>query len=416
MKLIKVMVGVCLALHGLYANSINQTPKRIEDSYCKPIHNDNKDNKEFCMEYSIEYPHITHPNQALANRINQAINKHLKPTNAKAYVEEYIKEIGEDIWLSSHNEETTIKLFSLTPATFTLSVATSSFSGGAHGSYNYQAYNYDRKSGKAINLDDLFAFEYRDTLHDLAQKAYRQSVNISSNANLTTTQDWFENRFVLAKSIAFGEEALHFFYNPYEIKPYSAGTTEFKLRYQDMQELISPDSTWYALFKQGINQTNGNVNKVFSSNEGSLKITLIPQENRKVHIIATVQGFSHYKAGGFSLSFPQLGNKNLLKNIASNQLVKMKLYPTGSRLFYLPTRKSVTSNYLLLEADTSEWSMLEFNKRFSCSVTVPKYLSHLVIHARLAFRQKGQIIKIPNDGIEGQQGFKNYEVSIPIAH
>lgn len=111
------------------------------------------------------------------------------------------------------------------------------FLGGLHENISVVFDNYDRKSGKRITIDDVFKdkndkallkigeFYFKET-REIPQKENLQKNNIFEAAWLDVNQKagfYFNNNFLIDK------DCLIFYYNEYEIAPYSFGTTELKI-------------------------------------------------------------------------------------------------------------------------------------------------------------------------------------------
>lgn len=118
-----------------------------------------------------------------------------------------------------------------------------SFTGGAHPN-SYQVYrSYDLATGKAIELSDLLIEGYEKKLNELAEIEFRMDKQIAPDQTLNDEGYFFENgRFQLNGNFAILNETLLFYYNPYEIGPYSIGPTELELKLTDYVDLIKPGS------------------------------------------------------------------------------------------------------------------------------------------------------------------------------
>jgi hypothetical protein len=109
----------------------------------------------------------------------------------------------------------------------TLLNTSSMYQGGAHGSYGIGNYHFDKTSGKALHLNDFFKQE--KGLLSLAEAAFRKEVGISSTVAFNETDFWFENGFFCPDNFLFTKDRVTFYYNQYEVAPYSFGTITFSM-------------------------------------------------------------------------------------------------------------------------------------------------------------------------------------------
>lgn len=109
----------------------------------------------------------------------------------------------------------------------TLLHTSSMYQGGAHGSYGVGNYHFDKYTGKELHLHDFFKQE--KGLLSLAEAAFRKAVGISRNAALNETDFWFENGFFCPDNFQFTKDRVTFYFNQYEVAPYSFGTITFSM-------------------------------------------------------------------------------------------------------------------------------------------------------------------------------------------
>jgi len=394
----------------LQANSIETSIKKLEDNFCREL----PSAKKFCMDYKVEYPVVYSQDENLARNINSAIKKHIPTINAQKYIADYLQETNGEVFSSGHSDETKITLLAVTDRTFTLDVSSSSYTGGAHGNYGSLAYNYDKYTGESIKLEDMFVAHYKESLRVIAEQEYRRQNGIMSHESLTA-HDWFENKFILPASIGLGSDGLHLEYAPYEIKAYAAGTTSLVVPYHLLASISKANSYLTPLVGNRVAQPErGSVNKTFNEEQQAMmNIRAKVLSYNRVQIDVDVTNLTHFSRGGISLSFPQLTHRNVLISKEQRGLDKLTLYPVGSRLYYAPTRRTIRSQYILIEGDTKSWYQNQ-TKSISLTLDVPAYIQNLYINARATFSQRRDIIAIPYHGVDGQQGFGNYRIQIPM--
>ncbi len=405
------LLSALLVIAPLYALGTKSDTKKITDNYCQKVKAE-----QFCMDYSVTYPVVRTGDPRLDDTINATIAKHIPRTDARAYITDYLSDNGEFFGSPGHSDETEITLLSLTPRTFTLTVSNSSYTGGAHGNFGSVSYNYDRENGRILTFDDLFGNENNESVRAIAERHYRQSEGMMPGEELTTTQGWFNNEFILSQSIAVGEDGLHLDYNPYEIKPYAAGSTQIVVPYAKLAPLIAEGSYLAPMLRDtgSLPEESGHISRSFTDDySGRIDIDATLLAGNRVELTVTAKNLTDYTTGGISLSFPELYDEFLLLERDRGDFKDLTLYPVGSRLFYVPTRKTIRSRYLLLEGDSKGWRK-GVSKSFTVVMQMPRGMSELYINARTAFRQQKDIISMPSYGAEDQQGFANYRMRVPL--
>lgn len=115
------------------------------------------------------------------------------------------------------------------------------FTGGAHGNSGIYFANFNSQNGRRLALPDLLVSGYEKELDNIAEKVFRKDKEISRDANLEEAGYWFvDNKFSLNENFGIKNEGLVFYFNSYEIAPYSMGPTEIVIPYSDIKKLINP--------------------------------------------------------------------------------------------------------------------------------------------------------------------------------
>ena len=112
------------------------------------------------------------------------------------------------------------------------------YTGGAHGIYMSTFLNLDLKTLSPIRLDDLFEGDYKEALTDLLWKQLMADNNVSTRQELedmgyATTGDLepIENFYLDPTGITF-------YYNVYDITPYSMGPVKVTIPFSMMEHLL----------------------------------------------------------------------------------------------------------------------------------------------------------------------------------
>jgi len=238
-----IKIGLILLLtNNLMA--IDVKIKKVDDKFCKEYTEDDSTQKStFCMEANLEYPIVSSDNVTFEKNINYTIAKYRsKKVNTKKYVLDLIKKgYGERM---GHEDNMRIVLLLATKKVYSLAIYQQAYSGGAHGGHSVEIVNYDIVSNKKLTFDDLFLDFGRKEFIKIIEKEYRRQNNLKPNEGISKL-DWFDNKFVLAKNIGITKKGLYLEYNPYEIKPYSAGETKVYIPYKLLIRFINPDTYLY---------------------------------------------------------------------------------------------------------------------------------------------------------------------------
>lgn len=126
-----------------------------------------------------------------------------------------------------------------TPTLLVISKTLIEYTGGAHGNFAELYDNYDLQTGKPLTLSDIVPAERNQEFIALAEARFRQVEGLAPDAPLTDHYFFDEGVFALPDNFAFDKEALAFQYNPYEIKAYAEGVTQFHIPYDQLKDLLT---------------------------------------------------------------------------------------------------------------------------------------------------------------------------------
>ncbi len=116
------------------------------------------------------------------------------------------------------------------------------YTGGAHPISELSYHDLDTETGKTVTLDQVLVPGMEDSLKILAEAEFRRVNHLSPEQVLGDAGYWFkDNAFTLTDNACIGGEGITFFYNPYEVAPYSMGSTEVFLQYSDLKGVIDLD-------------------------------------------------------------------------------------------------------------------------------------------------------------------------------
>ncbi|MCF8274863.1 MAG: DUF3298 and DUF4163 domain-containing protein [Flavobacteriaceae bacterium] len=117
-----------------------------------------------------------------------------------------------------------------------ISISLSSYlnTGGAHGILQIAFLNFNAITGKPVENKNLF--NNLDSFKSIAKTYFDNTVEDKNTL--------FEpDNFVLPANIGYSEDGLILLYNVYEIAPYSTGTIEFTIPYEEIDSVLVLDSS-----------------------------------------------------------------------------------------------------------------------------------------------------------------------------
>lgn len=232
------------------ATFVNYELKKIEEQK-GPCVADGKGEK--CLSIKIQYPVI---NNGASDEVLDSINQQIQhdilnyafisepKDDFKLLIEEMSQEYEK---ILDENEDYTsgwlleISSDIIHQDSSFISTATTifTFTGGAHPNSMQVYRSYDLSTGKALELSDILIEGYEDELNKLAEIEFRMDKKIPPSEPLSEQGYFFENgKFQLNSNFAIMSKSLLFYFNAYEIGPYSMGPTELELKLTDYVNLI----------------------------------------------------------------------------------------------------------------------------------------------------------------------------------
>lgn len=116
------------------------------------------------------------------------------------------------------------------------------YTGGAHGIYMTTYLNMDLLQLRPIRLDDIFIEESKDELTDLLWKQLMDDHGAKTREELEDMGYGSTGEIAPTENFYLEKDGITFFYNVYEITPYSMGTVQVKLSYDVMAHLLGSNS------------------------------------------------------------------------------------------------------------------------------------------------------------------------------
>lgn len=122
----------------------------------------------------------------------------------------------------------------------TYQVTASSYFGGAHPDTYIRPFTFDMRSGKVLDVDNMFKQEARDSIVPLIVGALARQLDVApanlDRAGIFTSQLTYPGAPYVANNM------LYFHYNPYEIAPYSAGMIDVVVYPYEVESMLTPEA------------------------------------------------------------------------------------------------------------------------------------------------------------------------------
>jgi len=182
-------------------------------------------------------------NQSIADSLNNFVMMQLMsdsvPVNtspaifykkyAKAFKQEFMELIQDTTQLFVGYENTLdIQIAYQTEKRIGLVSNAYLFTAGAHGIGSTYFANINLETGQKLSIADCF--QHPEAMRRKAEIAFRNNIGIAANASINEAGYWFDNdQFKLTENFLIKDSIVTFFYNVYEIAPYSNGPTSIEL-------------------------------------------------------------------------------------------------------------------------------------------------------------------------------------------
>jgi len=119
----------------------------------------------------------------------------------------------------------------------TFYILTYAYTGGAHGLETQEFYSIDLTKGRRITLDNIFKEGYQERLSELLTKKVHDIQGIPLSKNLSES-GFFVDLIEPNNNFYLTGNGIGFFYNHYEIAPYSNGSTDLFFTFEELKAII----------------------------------------------------------------------------------------------------------------------------------------------------------------------------------
>lgn len=349
-----------------------------------------------CLHKKLTFP----TTDILSTELKAPISKYIKKA-IKDYKEESLSTYLSDINLDSDeilngNYDSTqlLAVFDYNNPTITLMNEYYSYLGGAHGLEGRKFFNYDIGERRELKLDELVDFN-NTQFTKIAELAYRKSDTLLANDSLADAC-WIVDDFYVSQNFAVTNSGFLFHYNPYEIKAYACGMTEFLLPYYKIKPFLK--RTFLKNIADSQKPTD-RIKKEIDIEKGSLKFDIKRVKNRKFTVSVDTSIYNNKKVW-VSLSFPNLQSAKYISKLHSSDVKDLKLYKIGSKIYSKKRKQVIRSKYPLVEAATKSDQIT-----FTFTLLIPKNIPYVCMNYRVTTRTKNLLKSDDYHDFVDQQGF-----------
>ncbi len=189
-------------------------------------------------------PAVEAINQALLDRLLKMADEESPATIeqlADAFVKKYEASCLEPEAIGAWSLKFTAAIRHSDENLLSLEILQSVFTGGAHPNSSIEYVVFSLKTGQPIELAAVVPAAKAGELARVAEKAFRKARDLKPEESLEEAGFQFEgNKFALNDNFLLSPDGLEFCFNPYEIAPYSMGTTQFVIPWADLKGIIDP--------------------------------------------------------------------------------------------------------------------------------------------------------------------------------
>jgi hypothetical protein len=124
------------------------------------------------------------------------------------------------------------------PELLTYQLDYNEYSGGAHGIYSTTFENFDIKNMKKIKLNDLFRNNYQNELTSIIVNQLMKDKGITTTDALLNKGYGATGNINPTENFYLDDDGITFYYNVYEIAPYSMGPISVRIPYSNLKNIM----------------------------------------------------------------------------------------------------------------------------------------------------------------------------------
>jgi Protein of unknown function (DUF3298)/Deacetylase PdaC len=241
-------IVACIVLLAAACSQLNEKPAVVDfvmKDYKLESVEGCKSDTSMCATFEVQYPDFIGLDTTVRRSIEDKVNFILNGSSgdaksidamAKDFIADFesFKKEMPGFGLGSYFRGKVRVLIS-TDTLISLQVDTESFTGGAHASYTTNFVNVEPKTGTSYLLDAMLKPGYVDELNRLGEEDLRNQL-AASEADSIEMLEFPDGKFKLNENYGFRKEGIVFYFNDYEIAPFSEGPTEILIPYEKLQD------------------------------------------------------------------------------------------------------------------------------------------------------------------------------------
>lgn len=252
-----ILPFIALSLTACFNNNSKKTKPDITSDTLTYVYQKVEQRAADCAnkpDSSCTLAQITYPVFVSQNALNDTVTRHLTQlfdgdpdkdlqTLAKNFIASY------DAWKKVNKKATehfklnlAAKVLKQDSSFVTVEIDGSSLAGTKHPVALTKFINWNTKAERIISLDSILIKGYKEQLTAIAETIFRKQENLKDTSSLARDYFFKDNKFALNNNFAITATGLRFFYNQYEIKPYTAGTTDLFIPYSQIKSLLKPNT------------------------------------------------------------------------------------------------------------------------------------------------------------------------------
>jgi len=219
--------------------------------HAESTYNNCSPKSDACAYMSFDYPQFKNEaNSEILKKINASVIKTMLTyteanspdkaceefiNNYKSFIDNPDVDESNTAWFDKRDAE----WLSIQKKVMSVKCNVSNFMGGAHENNFVMLRNFTPLTGDSIGLNMIFDTESLKELSNQGEMKFRAKQGLKKEESFEEAGYWFpDNEFYLTENFAFTQEGLLFYYNEYEIAPYSKGAIYFVVPYSLIMHLF----------------------------------------------------------------------------------------------------------------------------------------------------------------------------------
>lgn len=115
------------------------------------------------------------------------------------------------------------------------------FEGGAHGVNQRMTMNFENKTGRLLELVDVFVPGFESRLNPILEEALCEKIGVPDISELREEGYLPSMDMYPSKNFILNDETITFIYNPYEIATFDKGETELVIPFSSISDILRLD-------------------------------------------------------------------------------------------------------------------------------------------------------------------------------